>query len=64
MVPNGSTKSILASYFTSFGEQIFADHEDGLKENHHNMNKYADLLMIDIPIGTGFSRYSDISQIP
>jgi len=64
VVPNGSGKSVLSSYFTSFGQQIIKKHGDTLTDNHAPMNKYADLLMIDLPIGTGFSRYSDISQIP
>lgn len=64
MVPNGSGKSILVSYFTSWGQQIISKHSEGLHDNHKNLNQYADLLMIDIPIGTGFSVYSDPSQIP
>jgi len=64
IVPNGSGKSVLVSYFTSWGQQKFKRHTNELYDNHANFNKHADLLMVDIPIGTGFSVYSDPSQIP
>jgi serine carboxypeptidase-like clade 4 len=64
LVPSGSGKSVLTSYFTTWGPQIFKVHSNTLKVNHDAFNKYADLLMIDLPIGTGFSRYADVSQIP
>lgn len=64
IVPNGSGKSVLVSYFTSWGEQKFKRHTNELYDNHARFNRHADLLMVDIPIGTGFSVYSDPSQIP
>jgi len=64
IVPNGSGKSVLVSYFTAWGQQKLKRHTNELYENHARFNSHADLLMVDIPIGTGFSVYSDPSQIP
>lgn len=64
IIPNGSGKSVLTSYFVSFGAEIFHKKTEKLQSNHFSWNQYADLLLIDIPIGTGFSTYSDSSQIP
>merc|ERR1711976_865164 len=64
ITPNGTGKSVLSAYFTSWGQDILRLTKNTLRKNHAAFNQYADLLLVDIPIGTGFSRYSNPSQIP
>ena len=63
-IPNGIGKSVLLSYFVSFGADVFVKASHKLRKNPNTWNIESDLLLLDLPIGTGFSTYSDPSQIP
>merc|ERR1712226_63948 len=63
-IPNGVGKSVLVSYFVSFGSDTFLKDGHKLHKNPNSWNIECDLLLLDLPLGTGFSKYSDPSQIP